>query len=129
MRMPHWQPIISAGSYAPQRNSLSSRQPALTHKTYPDPSRPTLDDLDPESVTPDRRVARVRSHRERADYPTAEPLLGNLLVVWRALCDPVFSGHATALDTAYPWAPVIDAVENYHGKPQLPRPTHTNDTA
>ena len=68
MRMPHWQPIISAGSYAPQRNSLPSRQPALTHKTYPDPSRPTLDDLD----------------------PTAEPLLGNLLVVWRALCDPVF---------------------------------------
>ena len=50
----------------------------MTDKPYPDPPRPTLDDLDPESATTDRRIALVRSHRTGEEYPTAEVLLGNL---------------------------------------------------
>jgi hypothetical protein len=79
--------------------------------TYPAPPRPTLDDLDPESATPDRLVALVRSHREGEDYPTAEVLLGNLPKVLRALCDHLLSGEATALDVAYRVASLIDAIE------------------
>ena len=48
----------------------------MTDKPYPDPPRPTLDDLDPESATTDRLIAMVRSHREGEEYPTAEALLG-----------------------------------------------------
>jgi hypothetical protein len=39
-----------------------------------------IDDLDPESATTDRLVARVRSHRAGEEYPTAEVLLGNLMI-------------------------------------------------
>ena len=80
-------------------------------KAYPAPPRPTLDGLDPESVTTDRLVAMVRSHREGEEYPTAEVLLGNLPKVLRALCDHVLSGQATALDVAYRIASLIDAIE------------------
>ncbi|MCC8998286.1 MAG: hypothetical protein LM522_02110 [Candidatus Contendobacter sp.] len=39
---------------------------------YPAPHRPTLDNLDPESATTDRLIARVRRHREGQDDPTSE---------------------------------------------------------
>ena len=88
-------------------------------KTYPAPSRPTLDDLDPATVTTDRLIALVRSHREGEEYPTAEVLLGNLPGVLRALCDHLLSGEATALDVAYRLASLIDAIE---GCPDRPAP-------
>jgi len=54
-------------------------------------------------------VATVRSHREGQDYPTAEALIGNLLIiVLRVLCDHLLSGEATALDAAYRLAAIID---------------------
>ena len=93
-------------------------------KAYPDPARPTLDDLDPESVTTDRLIAMVRSHREGEEYPTTEVLLGNLPKVLRALCDHVLSGEATALDVAYRLASLIDAIEGCQGQPVPPRRTH-----
>ena len=74
----------------------------MTDKFHPDPPRPTIDDLDPESATTNRLIARVRSHREGQEYPTAEQLLGNLPVVLRALCDHVLTGQATALVRARP---------------------------
>ena len=83
----------------------------MTDKPYPDPPRPTLDDLDPESATTDRLIAMVRSHRAGEEYPTAEVLLGNLPVVLRALCDYVLTGEATALDVAYRLASIIDVVD------------------
>ena len=83
----------------------------MTDKPYPDPPRPTLDDLDPESVTTDRLIAMVRSHREGEDYPTAEVLLGNLPKALRALCDHILTGQTTALDVAYRIASLIDAIE------------------
>ena len=96
----------------------------MAEKPYPDPPRPTLEDLDPASATTDRLIAMVRSHRTGADYPTSEQLLGNLPIALRALCDHLLSGEATALDAAYRLASIIDAVENYHGKPKPPRHTH-----
>ena len=93
-------------------------------KAYPDPPRPTLDDLDPATVTTDRLIAQVRSHRAGEDYPTAEVLLGNLPKVLRALCDHVLSGEATALDVAYRLASLIDAIEGCQGQPAPPRRTH-----
>ena len=93
-------------------------------KAYPAPPRPTLDDLDPESVTTDRLVAMVRSHREGEEYPTAEVLLGNLPKVLRALCDHVLTGEATALDVAYRLASLIDAIEGCQGQPVPTRWTH-----
>lgn len=84
----------------------------MTDKPYPDPPRPTIDDLDPEMATTDRLIAMVRSHREGEDYPTGEQLLGNLPKVLRALCDHVLTGQATPLDVAYRLASIIDAVEN-----------------
>ena len=89
----------------------------MTDKPYPDPIRPTLDDLDPEMATTDRLIALVRSHREGEDYPTGEVLLGNLPKVLRALCDHLLSGEATALDVAYRIASIIDAIEGCQGKP------------
>ena len=83
----------------------------MTDKPYPDPTRPTIDDLDPDSATTDQLIALVRSHREGAEYPTGEQLLGNLPKVLRALCDHVLSGQATALDVAYRIASLIDAIE------------------
>ena len=59
----------------------------MTDRPDPDPSRPTLDDLDPKSTTTDRLIAMARSHREGETYPTPEQLLANLPVVLRALCD------------------------------------------
>lgn len=96
----------------------------MTDKPYPDPHRPTLDDLDPEQATTDALVAMVRSHRTDETYPTAETLLGNLPVVLRALCDHLLSGNATALDAAYRLASIIDAVENHQGQLKPPRSTH-----
>ena len=58
--------------------------------------------------------AKVRSHREDEDYPTAEVLLGNFPVALRALCDHLLSGVATALDVAYRIASLIDV---YRGLP------------
>ena len=84
----------------------------MTDKPYPDPPRPTIDDLDPELTTTDRLIAMVRSHREGQEYPTAEVLLGNLPKVLRVLCDHVLTGQATPLDVAYRLASLIDAVEN-----------------
>ena len=52
----------------------------MTDQPYPDPPRPTLADLDPESATTDRLIAMVRGRRAGEDYPTAEVLLGNLPV-------------------------------------------------
>ena len=93
-------------------------------KAYPDPPRPTLDDLDPESATTDRLIARVRSHRAGEEYPTGEVLLGNLPKVLRALCDHLLSGEATALDVAYRLASLIDAIEGCQGQPVPARRTH-----
>ncbi|TVR67160.1 MAG: hypothetical protein EA420_00875 [Candidatus Competibacteraceae bacterium] len=88
------------------------------------PPRPTLDDLDPQSASTDRLIARVRRHREGEDYPTAEVLLGNLPVALRALCDYVLTGQATALDVAYRLASLIDAIEGCQGQPVPTRRTH-----
>ena len=96
----------------------------MTDKSYPDPPRQTINDLDPESATTDRLIAMVRSHREGEDYPTAEVLLGNLPVVLRALCDHLLSGEATALDVAYRLASLIDAIEGCQGQPVPARRTH-----
>ena len=84
----------------------------MTDQPYPDPPRPTIDDLDPELATTDRLIAMVRSHREGQEYPTSEQLLGNLPKVLRALCDHVLTGQATPLDVAYRLASLIDAVDN-----------------
>jgi hypothetical protein len=91
---------------------------------YPDPPRPTLDDLDPESATTDRLIAMVGRHRTGEDYPTADALLGNLPLVLRALCDHVLTGQATALDIAYRLASIIDAVEGSATVPKLPHRPH-----
>jgi hypothetical protein len=90
---------------------------------YPEPLRPTIDDLNPESATTDALVTMVRRHREGEDYPTAEVLLGNLPQVLRALCDHRLSGEATALDVAYRIASLINAIEGCRGKPEPPRRT------
>ena len=84
----------------------------MTDQPYPEPPRPTIDDLDPEIATTDRLIAMVRGHREGQEYPTAEALIGNLPKVLRALCDHVLTGQATPLDVAYRLASLIDAVEN-----------------
>ena len=96
----------------------------MTDIPYPDPPRPTLDDLDPEMATTDRLIAIVRSHREGEEYPTAEQLLGNLPKVLRALCDHLLSGEATALDVAYRVASLVDAIEGCRGQPVPTRRTH-----
>ena len=96
----------------------------MTDTRYADPHPLSLDDLDPESATTDRLIARLRSHRKGAEYPTAEALLGNLPVVLRALCDHVLSGEVTALDVAYRLASIIDAIEGSQGQPAPPRRTH-----
>jgi hypothetical protein len=96
----------------------------MTDKPYPDPPRPTLADLDPESATTDRLIAMVRSHRQDRDDLDAETLLANLPVVLRALCDHLLSGEATALDVAYRLASIIDAVETIQGSPVPPHRRH-----
>ena len=69
------------------------RRPAMTDQPYPEPPRPTIDDLDPELATTDRLIAMVHSNREGQEYPTAEALIGNLPKVLRALCDHRFVRH------------------------------------
>ena len=96
----------------------------MTDQPYPEPHRPTIDDLDPESATTDRLIAMVRSHRQGEEYPTAEVLLGNLPKVLRALCDHLLSGEATALDIAYRIASLIDAIEGGPERPGARRRTH-----
>ena len=96
----------------------------MAEKTYPDPPRPTIDDLDPKSTTTDRLIAMVRSHREGQEYPTAEVLLGNLPKVLRVLCDHVLTGQATPLDVAYRLASIIDAIEGCQGQPEATQRTH-----
>jgi len=91
---------------------------------YSTPHRQTLADLDPESATTDALVAMVRSHRAGLDDPTPEPLLANLPVVLRALCDHRLTGEVTALDMAYRLASIIDAMEGYRGNPVPTRRTH-----
>jgi hypothetical protein len=92
----------------------------MTDETYPDPPRPTLADLDPESATTDRLIALARGHREGLDYPTPERLLANLPVVLRALCDVLLTGEITALDAAYRVASIVDVVENVAPDPARP---------
>lgn len=48
--------------------------PTMIDQPYPDPPRPTIDDLDPEMVTTDRLIARVRSHRDGEECLTADRL-------------------------------------------------------
>ncbi len=96
----------------------------MTDKLYPDPSRPTIDDLDPKMATTDRLIAMVRSHREGQEYPTPAQLLANLPDVLRALCDHVLTGQASALDIAYRLASIIDAVEGGQTPQASPRHTH-----
>lgn len=95
----------------------------MTDKFHPDPPRPTIDDLDPESATTDRLIARVRSHREGQEYPTGEQLLGNLPKVLRALCDHILTGQASALDVAYRLVSIIEAIEGYRDT-EPPQHTH-----
>lgn len=87
---------------------------------YPAPHRLTLDDLDSESATTDALIALVRRHRESEEYPTAETLLGHLLVVLRALCDHILTGEATALDAAYQIASLIDTIDGRPAPPPAP---------
>lgn len=96
----------------------------MSSKPYPAPSRPTIEDLDPERATTDRLIAMVRSHRTGDDYPTPEQLLGNLPVALRALCDHLLSDNATALDAAYRLASIIDAIKGCQRKSEPPRYTH-----
>ena len=96
----------------------------MPDSAYPTPPRPTLDDLDPDSVTTDRLIAMVRSHRDGEEYPTAEQLLANLPKVLRALGDQILSGQAAALDMAYRLASLIDAIEDRSDRPALLRRTH-----
>lgn len=96
----------------------------MTDKPYLDPPRSTIDDLDPNSATTDRLIARVRSHREGETYPTGEQLLGNLPVALRALCDHVLTGQASALDVAYRLASLINAIEGCSDRSTPPRHTH-----
>jgi len=96
----------------------------MTDKSYPDPLRQTIDNLNPESATTDRLITLVRSHRQGEEYPTAEVLLGNLPIVLRALCDHLLSGEASALDVAYRLASIIEAIEGSHSPPESSRRTH-----
>lgn len=96
----------------------------MTDKPYPNPHRPTIDDLDPEMATTDRLIAMVRSHRKGEEYPTSEQLLSNLPVVLRALCDHVLTGQASALDVAYRLASIIDAIEGCKNLSAPPEQIH-----
>ena len=96
----------------------------MSDETYPAPPRPTLADLDPESVTTDRLVALARSHREGEVYPTPEQLLANLPVVLRALCDVLLTSEITALDAAYRLASIVDIVEGAIDPPGSPSIRH-----
>mgnify|MGYP003591227347 CR=1 FL=1 len=94
------------------------------NKSYPEPPRQTIEDINPESATTDHLIAMVRNHREGEIYPTAEQLLGNLPVVLRALCDHVLTGQVTALDMAYRLASIIDALEDCPAPPASTQRLH-----
>jgi TPP-dependent trihydroxycyclohexane-1,2-dione (THcHDO) dehydratase len=94
------------------------------NKSYADPPRQTIEDLDPESATTDHLIAMVHNHREGEIYPTPEQLLGNLPVALRALCDHVLTGKATALDVAYRLASIIDALEDCPAPPASTQRLH-----
>lgn len=96
----------------------------MTDKPYSAPHRPTVDDLDHESITTDRLIAMVRSHRTDEIYPTAEQLISNLPIVLRALCDHILTGQASAVDVAYRLASIIGAVEGCQRPPERSRSTH-----
>jgi hypothetical protein len=96
----------------------------MTEPAYPAPPPLSLADLDPATVTTDRLIAMVRSHRTGEEYPTAEVLLGNLPKVLRALCDHILAGQTTALDVAYRIASLIDAIEGCPDRPAPSRRTH-----
>ncbi|HPE74194.1 MAG TPA: hypothetical protein PK018_18805 [Candidatus Competibacter sp.] len=96
----------------------------MTDKTYSNPHRLTIDDLNPEMATTDSMIAMVRCHRENEEYPTGEQLLRNLPAVLRALCDHVLTGQASALDVAYRLASIIDAVEGCQTSQESPHRTH-----
>ncbi len=82
------------------------------NKSYPEPQRQTIDDLDPESATTDYLIAMIRSHREGEIHPTPKQMLDNLPVALRAFCDHVLTGQATAMDVAYRLASIIDALDD-----------------
>ena len=115
-------PIDDSGglAHAPFRSETQ----LMTDLPYPTRPRPTLDDLDHESLTTDRPIALVRRHREGLDYPTAEVLLGNPPKVLRALCDHLLSGEATALDIAYRLASLLEAIEGCPDRAAPLRRTH-----
>ena len=96
----------------------------MSDSPYPAPHRLTLDELDPESVTTDRLIALVRSHRTGEVYPTPEQLLKNMPVVLRALCDYLLSGQATALETTYRIASLIEALEHCQCPDEPPQRMH-----
>ncbi len=87
------------------------------NKSYPEPPRQTIEDINPESATTDHLIAMVRTHREGEIYPTQKQMLDNLPVVLRELCDHLLSGKATALDIAYRLASMIDAIEDCPAPP------------
>ena len=94
------------------------------NKSYPEPPRQTIDDLDPASATTDHLIAMARNHREGEIYPTQKQMLDNLPVVLRALCDHLLSGKATALDIAYRLASIIDAIEDCPAPPASTQRLH-----
>lgn len=96
----------------------------MSDSPYPPPHRLTLESLDPESVTTDRLIALVRSHREGEIYPTPEQLLNNLPVALRAICDYLLSGQATALDVTYRLASLIEALEHSQCPDEPPQRMH-----
>lgn len=96
----------------------------MTDRPYPDPPRPTLADLDSDSLIADRLIALVRSRRAGETYPAPEQLLTNLPLVLRALVDYLLSGEATALAAAYRLASVIEAVEGAVAPPSSPDRRH-----
>lgn len=96
----------------------------MNDRLYSDPPRPTLADLDPESLTTEGLIALVHSHREGEAYPTPEQLLAHLPTVLRALSDYLLSGNATALDAAYRIASLIEAIEGVQTSAVSPERRH-----
>ena len=92
----------------------------MSDQPYPDPPRPTLDDLDPEMATTDRLIEIVHHCLDDMEYPTAGVMLGNLPKALRLVCDHVLSGETTPLDLAYQLATIIDAIENAIPDPVWP---------
>ena len=82
----------------------------MTDPLYPAPPRLTLDDLDPESATTDRLIAMVRATARASTTPRPSNCSPTCPWCWRALCDHLLSGEATALDVAYRLASLIDIV-------------------